>query len=191
VDEYHQQLRAYPTQDLDAQVNNPVWHIHGGTPPQSHMVVPFGMLLNLASVAGATDAKGLWGFIKRYAPDASPEANPDLDAAAGFAVRYFADRIAPTRIFRLPTDQERAAMVDLRTRLAAWDGGLDDEALQSMVFAVGKDHGFEPLRDWFKALYEVLLGASDGPRFGGFIALYGVSETIALLDRALAGELVR
>lgn len=191
VDEYHQQLRAYPTQDVDQQVNNPVWHIHSGQPPESRMVVPFSMLLNLASVAGAVDAKGLWGFIKRYAPEASPEANPDLDAAAGFAVRYFADRIAPTRAFRLPTETERAAMADLRARLAVWQGGLDDEALQSMVFAVGNDHGFEPLRDWFKALYEVLLGASDGPRFGGFIALYGIEESIALLDRGLAGELVR
>jgi lysyl-tRNA synthetase class 1 len=131
----------------------------------------------------------LWKFIKRYAPDASPEKNPDLDAAAGYAVRYFTDRIAPTRVFRLPTDQERAAMEDLRARLAAWDGGLDDEALQSMVFAVGKDHGFEPLRDWFKALYEVLLGASDGPRFGGFVALYGVEESIALIDKGLSGAL--
>ncbi|MFM7442726.1 MAG: lysine--tRNA ligase, partial [Tabrizicola sp.] len=150
----------------------------------------FGMLLNLASVAGAKDAKALWKFIQRYAPGANPEANPDLDAAAGFAVRYFADRIAPTRVFRLPTDLERAAMQDLIARLRVWDGGLDDEALQSMVFAVGKEHGFEPLRDWFKALYEVLLGASDGPRFGGFIALYGVDETIALMERALKGEFV-
>jgi lysyl-tRNA synthetase class 1 len=190
VDEYHQQLRAYPTQDMAGQVNNPVWHIHHGQPPESKMVVPFSMLLNLASVAGAKDAKGLWGFIKRYAPEASPEGNPDLDAAAGFAVRYFADKIAPTRVFRLPTDLERKAIEDLRARLAAWDGGLDDEALQSMVFAVGKDHGFEPLRDWFKALYEVLLGASDGPRFGGFIALYGVEESIALIDKGLSGALI-
>ena len=80
-------------------------------------------------------------------------------------------------------------MEDLRARLVAWDGGLDAEALQSMVFAVGKEHGFEPLRDWFKALYEVLLGASEGPRFGGFIALYGVDETVALIDRGLAGDL--
>jgi lysyl-tRNA synthetase class 1 len=152
------------------------------------MVVSFGMLLNLASVAGAKDAGALWKFIKRYAPEASPEKNPDLDAAAGFAVRYFADRIAPTRVFRLPSDKERAAMEDLVARLKVWDGGLDDEALQSMVFAVGKEHGFEPLRDWFKALYEVLLGASDGPRFGGFIALYGVDETVALMERALKGE---
>ncbi len=166
VDEYHQQLRAYPTQDVEGQVNNPVWHIHSGNPPESKMVVPFSMLLNLASVAGAKDAKGLWGYIRAYAPEATPETHPDLDAAAGYAVRYFADKIAPSRVFRLPTEVERAAMDDLRARLAAWEGGQDADALQSMVFAVGKDHGFEPLRDWFKALYEVLLGASEGPRFG-------------------------
>ena len=190
VDEYHQQLRAYAGQDAEAQVNNPVWHIHGGDVPESRMVVPFAMLLNLAAVSAAKDKSGLWGFIRRYAPDASPEGNPDLDAAAEFAVRYFQDRIAPMRVFRLPSDQERAAMTDLRGRLAVWDGGLDADALQTMVFAVGKEHGFEPLRDWFRALYEVLLGASEGPRFGGFIALYGVSETLALLDQGLAGVLV-
>jgi lysyl-tRNA synthetase class 1 len=80
-------------------------------------------------------------------------------------------------------------MEDLLARLRAWDGGLDPEELQSMVFAVGKDHGFEPLRDWFKALYEVLLGASQGPRFGGFIALYGIDESIALIEAGLKGEL--
>ncbi|MBC7137999.1 MAG: lysine--tRNA ligase [Defluviimonas sp.] len=189
VDEYHQQLKAYPAQDLDARLANPVWHIHGGNPPESHMVVPFAMLLNLASVAGAKDKAGLWGFIRRYAPDASPEANPDLDAAAGYALRYFRDFVAPTRVFRAPTERERAAMEDLAARLRDWQGGLDAEALQSLVFAVGKDHGFEPLRDWFTALYEVLLGASQGPRFGGFIALYGIGETVALIEKALAGEL--
>ncbi|MCV2881763.1 lysine--tRNA ligase [Actibacterium sp. XHP0104] len=211
VDEYHQQLRAYPTQDAKAQVNNPVWHIHGGNPPESKMVVPFAMLLNLASVAGATDKDGLWGFIKRYAPDASPDTHPDLDQAAGFAVRYFHDFVAPTRQFRLPSDQERAAMQDLAAALGSPEAALDqiarknaamgndeplpevdfhsDDFLQSVVFAVGKKHGFENLREWFQALYEVLLGQSQGPRFGGFIALYGVEETIALINKGLAGEL--
>ncbi len=191
VDEYHQQLRAYPGQDVAARVNNPVWHIHSGNPPESHMVVPFSMLLNLASVAGATDKSGLWGYIRNYAPYASPETHPDLDAAAEYAVRYFRDFVAPKRVYRLPTEKERAAMEDLVARLKVWDGVHDPEALQSVVFAVGRDHGFEPLRDWFKALYEVLLGASEGPRFGGFIALYGVAETIALIERALRGELAQ
>ena len=189
VDEYHQQLRAYPGQDAKAQAANPVWHIHGGDVPASTLDVPFAMLLNLAGVSAAEDKARMWGFIKRYAPDASPETHPDLDAAAGFAVRYFKDFVAPHRTFRAPDAREAEALRDLRDRLAAWEGGQDPEELQSMVFAVGKAHGFEPLRDWFKALYEVLLGASQGPRFGGFIALYGVDETIGLIDDALAGKL--
>jgi lysyl-tRNA synthetase class 1 len=190
VDEYHQQLKAYETQDAAQRLANPVFHIHGGDVPKSHMVVPFAMLLNLAAVSAAEDKDRMWGFIKRYAPDASPETHPDLDQAAKFAVRYFHDFEKPKRVFRLPDDKERAAMEDLVGRLRVWDGGLDAEALQTMVFAVGKDHEFEPLRDWFKALYEVLIGASQGPRFGGFIALYGIEESIALIEQGLAGDLV-
>lgn len=190
VDEYHQQLRAYHTQDAAQQLANPVFHIHSdGEVPQSTMVVPFSMLLNLASAAGAEDKDAMWGFIKRYAPDATPETHADLDQAAGFAVRYYNDFVKPTKTYRAPDEKERAAMEDLAARLEAHDGATDDETLQTLVFAVGKDHGFEPLRDWFKALYEVLLGQSQGPRFGGFIALYGVAESVALIRKGLAGEL--
>ncbi|MFU8883133.1 MAG: lysine--tRNA ligase [Rhodobacterales bacterium] len=188
VDEYHQQLRAYPDQDAAGKVNNPVWHIHGGNPPTSRMVVPFSMLLNLASVSAAEEKAKLWGFIQRYAPDAAPDTHPDLDQAAGFAVRYYNDFVKPHKTYRAPSDLEREALLDLREQLKTWDGGLDAEALQGLVFAVGRER-FDPLRNWFTALYEVLLGASQGPRFGGFIALYGVDETVALIDRALAGEL--
>ncbi|WP_103763802.1 lysine--tRNA ligase [Roseovarius confluentis] len=188
VDEYHQQLRAYPGQDAAGKLNNPVHHIHNGDVPESRMVVSFAMLLNLASVASAQDKETLWGFINRYAPDASSATHPDLDAAAGSAVKYYEDFVAPTKTYRAPTDLESEALTDLRDQLAAYDGPVEDEALQSIVYAVGRDR-FDPLRDWFKAIYETLLGASQGPRFGGFIALYGVDETVALIDRALAGEL--
>jgi lysyl-tRNA synthetase class 1 len=186
VDEYHQQLRAYPDQDDKGKMNNPVFHIHGDNVPDSDMVVPFAMLLNLASVSGAEDKETLWGFIQRYAPDASLENNPQMDQAAGFAVRYYNDFVKPQKVYRTPTDQERAAMIDMVGRLKIWEGGLDAEELQSMVFAVGKEHEFDPLRNWFTALYEVLLGASQGPRFGGFIALYGIDETVALIEDALS-----
>lgn len=189
VDEYHQQLRAYADQDTAKRLANPVYHIHGHNVPTSTMIVSFAMLLNLASVASAEDKEGLWGFIRRYAPDASAETHPDLDQAAGFAVSYYNDFVKPTRVFRAADDKERAAMEDLVVRLKAYDGPIEDEAIQTIVFAVGKDHGFEPLRDWFKALYEVCLGASQGPRFGGFIALYGVDETVKLIEDGLAGKL--
>ena len=132
----------------------------------------------------------LWGFIRRYAPEASPETHPQLDAAAGYAVRYFEDFVRPAKTYRAPDAREAAALADLRERLAAWDGPADAEALQNLVFAVGNEHGFEPLRAWFAAIYEVLLGAEQGPRFGGFIAVYGVPETIALIEAGLAGRLL-
>jgi lysyl-tRNA synthetase class 1 len=188
VDEYHQQLRAYPTQDLKAQLNNPVFHIHGGDVPTSDMVVPFSMLLNLASAAGAESKEQMWGFIGQYAPEATPEANPQLDQAAGFAVRYYHDYVKPTKTFRAPTDLEREALTELRDGLANWDGAVDAEELQSLVFSCGRER-FDPMRDWFKAIYEVLLGASQGPRFGSFIALYGIENSITLIDKGLAGEL--
>ena len=211
VDEYHQQLRAYAGQDADQRAANPVFHIHAGNVPKSNMVVSFAMLLNLASVAHAKDKDALWGFIRRYAPEAAPDTHPDLDAAAGFALKYYEDFVAPHKRFRAPTDQERAAMEELSACLGDADRALDviarknaqegkddplpevdwtdEEFLQSIVFAVGKTHGFDPLRAWFSGLYEVLLGATQGPRFGGFIALYGLEETRALIADGLAGKL--
>ncbi len=189
VDEYHQQLAAFEKQDPVQRLANPVWHIHRGQPPASDMVVSFSMLLNLASAAHAEDTETLWGFIRRYAPDAAPETHPQLDQAARGAVRYYQDFVRPSKTFRAPTQTESAAMRDLADQLGAHGGETDPEALQSIVFAVGREHGFEPLRAWFTALYEVLLGQSQGPRFGGFIALYGVEETIRLIEDGLAGKL--
>jgi lysyl-tRNA synthetase class 1 len=189
MDEYQQQLRAYADQDSKAKLNNPVFHIHGHNVPGSDMVVSFTMLLNLAAVANASEKDQLWGFIQRYAPKASAETHPGLNEAAGFAVRYYNDFVKPAKVFRVATDLEREALVDLRDQLTVYAGHLDAEALQSIVFACGRER-FDPLRNWFKAIYEVLLGASQGPRFGGFIALYGINETIALIDKALAEELL-
>ena len=145
--------------------------------------------LTTMSDAGTADKGVLWGFIRKYAPDASPETHPGLDAAAGYAVRYFEDFVRPAKRYRAADARESAALADLRGRLAAWDGPADAEALQNLVFAVGNEHGFDPLRAWFAAIYEVLLGAEQGPRFGGFIAVFGVGETIALIDAGLEGRL--
>ncbi|MCC2111794.1 MAG: lysine--tRNA ligase, partial [Hyphomicrobiales bacterium] len=190
VDEYHQQLRAYAAaNDPAARLANPVWHIHGGNVPVSTLVVPFAMLLNLASVSGAEDKETLWGFIRRYAPEASPETHPDLDQAAGFAVRYFNDFVRPTRVYRAPTETEREALADLDRRLAALPVDADGETIQTEVYTVGKSHDFANLRDWFTGLYQVLLGQDQGPRFGSFVALYGIAETRALIEKALGGAL--
>ncbi|MEL7548158.1 MAG: lysine--tRNA ligase, partial [Pseudomonadota bacterium] len=186
VDEYLTFLDKYPQEAPERQIENPVWHIHQGRPPQWNTPVSFALLLNLVSAANAETKDQLWGFISRYAPEASPESHPVLDDLVGYAIRYYEDFVKPTKTYRAPDDQERKAMQDLAGRLRAWDQDVDQGELQTLTFSIGKEHEFENLRLWFQALYEVLLGQSQGPRFGGFIALYGVAETATLIEDALA-----
>jgi lysyl-tRNA synthetase class 1 len=185
VDEYVGHLAAYPKEELAAQLMNPVWHVHDGNPPQAELPISFALLLNLASASNSEDSDVLWGFIRRYAPDATPESHPLLDDLVGYAIRYFHDFVKPAKQYRAPTEKERAALADLDARLAALPEKVPAEEIQGEVYAVGKEHGFEPLRDWFQALYQVLLGQTQGPRFGSFVELYGVPETRALIAGAL------
>ncbi|MEO0785671.1 MAG: lysine--tRNA ligase [Pseudomonadota bacterium] len=187
VDEYLTFLEKYPNETPERQIENPAWHIHSGQVPADTSPVSFALLLNLVSAANAEDPDTLWAFIGRYAPGASKESHPLLDHLVGYAIRYYADFVRTTKAYREPSEQERAAMEDLAKRLRAAKD-TDSEALQTLTFSVGKDHGFDNLRDWFKALYEVLLGDEQGPRFGSFAALYGPGETADLIDSRLAGN---
>jgi lysyl-tRNA synthetase, class I len=166
---------------------NPAWHIHAGRlPNHSGSPVSFGMLLNLASVVNAETPAILWGFIRRYSPDASPETMPFLDRLVEHAIAYYRDFVRPQKRYRNANDVERAALTDLAETLKGLDHGADAEAIQTIVYEVGKRHPFPELRAWFGCLYQVLLGQQDGPRFGGFVALYGIDETVALIEAALS-----
>ena len=191
-DEYLQQLDAYNRDTGESgapALDNPVWHVHMGRPPAKGSPVSFSLLLNLVSAANAHSKEILWGFISRYIPGATAESEPLLDRLAGYALHYYEDFVRPHKRFRAPDERERAAMQDLARRLRALPKDCKDaELIQNEVYAAGKDAGFEPLRGWFQALYEVLLGQSQGPRFGSFAAIFGLDETLALIDRALAGE---
>ena len=191
VDEYLVFLEKYPGEDDAKKLENPVWHIHAGDPPPPAGPLSFSILLNLASVCNAEDKDVLWGFIARYAPDATPETRPFLDRMAGYAVRYYEDFVRPAKTYRAASEREARALADLADALedpGALAPSADAEAIQNLVFEIGKRHGFDNLRDWFKAQYEVLLGQSAGPRMGSFIALYGRAETVALIRRALRGD---
>ena len=194
TDEYLSHLDAFNRARAEKAnapaLDNPAWHVHRGGPPERGSPVSFSLLLNLVSAADASTKDILWGFLERYIPGATPATEPVLDQLAGYAINYYEDFVKPAKTFRAPTDQERAAMTELAAKLKALPAGADAEAIQNEVFEVGKAAGFEPLRAWFSALYEVLLGQSQGPRFGSFTAIFGVDRTVALIERALAGELV-
>jgi len=188
VDEYLSALAAFPAQDARERLNNAAFHIHHGEPPVEDLPISFSLLLNLVSASHSDDRDVLWGFIRNYAPEATPESHPRLDQLVGYAINYYNDFVKPAKKYRAPTDMERAALADLAAKLSAADAGESAEELQNIVYEVGKAHPFEKLRDWFKTLYEVLLGEEQGPRFGTFVKLYGVAETVTLINRALAGE---
>jgi lysyl-tRNA synthetase class 1 len=186
VDDYYSFVDAYHRETWEARLSNPVWHIHQGQVPQHFMPVSFALLLNLVSASNAESNEVLWGFIRNYAPAATPEENPELNRLVGFAIRYFNEREKPNKQFREATPLERAALTDLHDRLGGMaEAGQNAESLQTLVYDVGKAHPFENLRDWFKAIYEVLLGESQGPRFGSFIQLYGIERTRALIAAKL------
>jgi len=192
VDDYIALLESYHANETSEaeRIENPVWHIHGGNPPSERYPVSFALLLNLVSASHAHNREVLWGFIRAYAPRATPEANPGLEKLVGYALRYYEDFVRPQKKYRPPTEKERAALADLADQLDKIGDERDSETVQNVIYEVGKAHKFEPLRDWFKALYEVLFGQTAGPRFGSFAALYGCRETASLIRRALDGEFV-
>jgi lysyl-tRNA synthetase class 1 len=191
TDDYLSFIEQYKTQEPAKQIDNAVWHIHSGQPPESASPVSFALLLNLVGVANASTKDQLWAYFAKYLPDATPENEPVLDRLMGYALNYYEDFVKPSKTYRLPDDKEKAALLDLAERLKALPADTTDgEAIQGEVYAVGKAHEFEPLRAWFQALYEVLLGASQGPRFGSFAAIYGLPQTIALIEAGANGELV-
>jgi lysyl-tRNA synthetase class 1 len=202
VDEYFVFLDAYPSQDEDKKLGNPVWHIHSGRPPTIDMPVTFTMLLNLASASNTHDKNVLWGFILRHVKGVTPETHPKLDELVGYAVRYYNDFVQPKKIFRAPDDVERKALESLDKKLADLPTNADPETIQGVILDVaraipryqdqerkGPTGGPGVSVVWFSTLYEILLGQERGPRFGSFVAIYGIPETRSLIARALSGEL--
>jgi lysyl-tRNA synthetase, class I len=198
VDDYQQFLDAYPRQDMRQRLANPVWHIHAGAPPHADMPIPFAMLLTLVSSSNAENSETLWGFIRRYRPGVTPQTHPKLDALVGYAIHYFHDFVLPEKKFRQPSEAERAALMDLRDALAQLSADADAQRIQDVVYEIGRREPFldhkKPAKDgrpgvsldWFNMLYQVLLGQEKGPRFGSFVAVYGLQNTVDMIDGALA-----
>ncbi len=200
VDEYQQHLEAYRKQDARARLNNPVWHIHSGEPPEPEISIAFSMLLKLVSASNAENPETLWGFIAHYCPGVTPQSHPKLDAMVRYAIHYFHDFVLPQKRYREPTEVERGALLDLREALAQLAPDAPAERIQEVVYEIGRREPFldrtgkVKTRDgkpgvsleWFNMLYQVLFGEEKGPRFGSFVAIYGIDNTAALIDGALA-----
>ena len=184
VDEYLTCIDKFSEQDDNQKLLNPVWHVHNGKPPKEKSVMPFSVLLNLVGTSNATDKDVLWKFIKKNKKNIKISDHPILDSLMGYALKYFVDIIKPNKKYRKPNDKEKKALQNLVKRLKDCKEQMDPEAIQTIVYSVGKDNGYkENLREWFKAIYEIIFGDQDGPRMGFFISFFGIKESIELINK--------
>jgi lysyl-tRNA synthetase class 1 len=186
VDEYLDCIDKFDQQDDKHRLLNPVWHVHNGNPPKEKSIMPFSVLLNLVGTSNATDKDVLWKFIKKYKKDIKVSDHPILDNLVEYALKYFTDIVKPNKKYKKPNEKEKKALQDLVKRLEGCKDQMDPEAIQTIVYSVGKDNGYqENLREWFKAIYEIIFGDQDGPRMGFFISFFGIKETIELINKCI------
>jgi lysyl-tRNA synthetase class 1 len=189
TDEYFSHLKKYTEQDIPQKIDNPVWHLHRGLPKPNELPVTYTLLLNLVSVCYASDSDIVWEYVKTYSPNS--KRTKELDELINLAVNYYKEKIEPQKKYRLPNEKERKGIAELIKMLSSLDNETSSDDIQSMVFAIGKNLEYENLREWFKGLYETVLGQSEGPRMGSFIKLYGIESTIKLLENVILGKLVK
>jgi len=184
VDEYLNCIDKFSDQDVKHRLLNPVWHVHNGNPPKEKSIMPFSVLLNLVGTSNATDKDILWKFIKKYKKNIKVSDHPILDSLVEYALKYFTDIVKPNKKYRKPNEKEKKALQDLVKRLRDCKDQMDPEAIQTIVYSVGKDNGYqENLREWFKAIYEIIFGDQNGPRMGFFISFFGIKESIELINK--------
>ena len=186
VDEYLTFLEKFEQQEIKEQLGNPVWHVHNGQPPKEKNVISFGVLLNLVSASNAENEEVLWKFIKNYNSKIIKDQHPILQKLILNAIQYFNDIVKPLKKYRSANENEKKALSALIEVLKTMPDGLDPSTIQTEVFTVGKNYyPKEKLRDWFKAIYEIVFGDEQGPRMGSFISFFGRQETIQLLEESL------
>ena len=189
TDEYFSHLKKYSQQEASEKIDNPVWHLHKGSPLCNELPVTYTLLLNLVSVCYASDPDIVWEYVKTYSPNS--KRTKELDNLIDLAVNYYKEKIEPKKKYRLPNEKEKRGITELINTLSKLHHEASSDDIQSIVFAIGKKLEYDNLREWFRGLYETVLGQSEGPRMGSFIKLYGIEPSIKLLENVILGKLVK
>ena len=185
IDEYFSHLNKFNSMEIKDKYNNPIWHIHNGSPPKVNNEITFNSLLNLVSVCNSNDKSVIWGFVNEYDPSINAENNQELDLLIQYAINYYNDFVLPNKKYLKIDNKNKIIFEELKILLTNIDHESSSEKIQTEIYEIGKKNEFENLRDFFKLIYQVLLGQEQGPRLGSFIKLYGINKTIKLIDDVL------
>ncbi|PPR45255.1 MAG: Lysine--tRNA ligase [Alphaproteobacteria bacterium MarineAlpha5_Bin8] len=184
VDEYFSFLKSYHEQNLN-KLDNPVWHIHQGQPPKYTSEINFNSLLNLVSVCNSQDKEVIWGFLKEYDNTLDITKNFEIDKLIQFAINYYVDFVLPNKEYIKIDSENKKIFEDILNTLKNINQNVSSEEIQTLIYEIGKKYNFSNLRDYFKLIYQVLLGQKQGPRLGSFIKLYGIKKTCNLIEKIL------
>ena len=163
--------------------------IHDGELPDASGLPAFSMILNLASACNAHHESVLWNFLRQYDSRLHEGMNPLLDQLVACAMNYYHDFIHPQKQYKIPNDEIRQCLKELKTSLDSLTQH-DGVTIQNCLYDTYRASPYKDKnsKDWFSMLYQVLLGQREGPRLGSFIAFYGVEATVSLIDDALKRE---
>ncbi len=186
VDEYISHSNSYDKLDDQKKFDSPLWHIHSGKPINFNSDITFNSLTNLVSICNTSDKKIIWGFINQYDANISSNNNPEFDKLIDYSINYYNDFVLPNKKYLNVNNNTKIVFDDIKDILTnKINKNTSAEDIQTLLYDVGKKHQFENLKDFFKLVYQVLLGQEQGPRLGSFIKLYGVEETIKIIDQKL------
>ena len=189
IDEYFSHVKKFYKINSNENFNNPVWHIHNGNPPKINNEISFNALINLVSICNSVDSNVIWGFIKVYDTSINSKNNPEFNKLIEHAINYYKDFILPNKKYKKIDKNNKKIFKDILENLKNMDDNLTPEEIQTQLYEVGKKYNFMNLRDFFRLIYQVLLGQEEGPRLGSFIKLYGMSKTIDLIENSLKNEI--
>ncbi len=186
VDEYISHYNKFNQLDYLAKIDSPIWHIHAGKPKKFKSDITFNALTNLVSICNTDDKKIIWGFVNQYDPNISPSNNPEFDNLIDFAINYYTDFVLPNKKYVEVNEKNKIIFVEILNILKnKIDDNNTSEEIQTLLYDVGKRNNFDSLKDYFKLVYQVLLGQEQGPRLGSFIKLYGINSTINIIEKRI------
>ncbi|MDR1391401.1 MAG: lysine--tRNA ligase [Holosporales bacterium] len=188
MDEYIDSLAKFEKESDEDKVDNPVFHIHDGNPPKYKGCPKFSMLLNLVQACNAPDIDVLMEFIGKYISNNDAATLKFMREMAEFAITYYNDFVAKSRIPFPPNEMQKEALIALKIALENVDEKASSDEFQNIVFEIGKNFFSKDNKAWFLTLYQTLFGAENGPRMGSFISLYGVKNTVSLINERISHE---
>ncbi|MGA3111596.1 MAG: lysine--tRNA ligase [Candidatus Bathyarchaeia archaeon] len=152
-------------------------------PSELNIHVPYNLMAFLVKMAPkecledyVTEKLQSYGYLQK-----GQRLDDNLKQRIEYALNWIGDfeEIKETDVALKP--EEKKAVVDLIANLETED---EPDKIQNAIFSAAKNNGVQP-GSFFKILYQILMGAPQGPRLGPYVLAMGKQNVVAALKRAV------